>query len=633
MCGIAGIVGADALKHGDVLQKMMDAMGHRGPDDQGVIHGAAPDSGGAASVMLGHRRLSIIDLSSGGHQPMSFADDRFTIVFNGEIYNYPVLKAELDRLGHVFRTSSDTEVIMAAYAEWGPSCVSRFNGMFAFALWDRERNRVFLARDRYGQKPLYYRNHDGLLLFASELRALLASGLVERHANRDAVAAYLSYGAVHGDATMVVGVHSFPPGSSCHIDLRRSPVVDPTAYWDFPREKEQTDAAGLRQAFVEAVDRHMISDAPVGIFLSGGIDSSAVAAAAVRIAGASVRTLAVTYPEQPEQCEGVHARRVADAIGSTHVDVPITGHTLLDLLPRALNGMDQPTIDGVNTYVVSYAARTAGFKVALSGLGADELFGGYRGHFVQPGYMVRLRKVAAVLRSPLGRLLSLPGDHRQFGKLADLMASPGDLLSAYLIRRKLFSSAQVGKMLPVAANSPGWLSGLTQERMRQLRERIDGRAYADVIGILEMSHYMGELLLRDTDAMGMAHSIEIRVPFLDNAFSQCALCLDPSARIPGDVPKHRFVEAVREWLPIENILRTKQGFRMPFCEWMQNELRSEVNRGIAAIVTRLGPEQGGFADQIWKKFLAHPEAVGWSRPWALFVLGRYLENHDLRLDL
>src|SRR5579872_205858 len=414
MCGICGVIGIEHTEQAEAItRRMMEAIRHRGPDDDGLIL--------APSVALGIRRLSIIDLS-GGHQPVFNEAGNVAIVFNGEIYNFRQLRGALETRGHVFRTHSDTEVIVHAYEEWGEDCLRELRGMFAFAIWDaREaatsgdaapQARIFLARDRLGIKPLYYSLANGAFYFASEVRALMASGRIAPRVSPSSLEAYLLFGSVAEPTTIVEGVFSLPPGH--FITLRAgapTAAVQPRRYWDFSTAALQTDstqpknfndaAIQLRSLLEETVRDHMIADVPLGVFLSSGLDSTALVALGSRIQS-DLHTFTVVFPEQ-RYSESKISRETAKRFKTDHQEVMLAPDTLVAQLDDAVKSLDQPTMDGLNTYFVSRAARQSGLKVALSGLGSDEIFGGYS-TFVSTPRAASVARLGRWVPSPLRRL-------------------------------------------------------------------------------------------------------------------------------------------------------------------------------------------------------------------------------------
>jgi asparagine synthase (glutamine-hydrolysing) len=559
---------------------------------------------------------------------MRSEDGRFALSYNGECYNFQALRGELEADGESFRSTGDTEVVLKLLARHGSGALCRINGMFALALWDEARRHLLLARDRFGQKPLYYAQVGDLWLFASEVRALLASGLIERRLDPAVVRGYLALGAVQGPPTAVAGVRLVPAASFLEIEAGRA--VERGRYWSPDAGRQARSDREVREVFQAAVRRHLVSDAPIGLFLSGGVDSSAVAAAAVRVQAARPVTLSVVFPEQPGESEGEHALRMAQYAGTEHREIPITGREMAQLLPRALDAMDQPTTDSINTWLVSHAARQAGMKVALTGLGGDELFGGYPA-FCDVPRLLSWRRTLGQVAVLLDRLLTaVAADSRRFAKLADLCGVPPRVLDLYVVRRRLFSRGQVRALAP-DLGSAGTEDGLEAETRAELERLVADRPVVDAVGLLELAIYMGQTLLRDSDVMGMAHGLEIRVPFLDAEFAGLALGLDAAVRSPQAIPKAYFVRVMGDWLPAANTDRPKRGFMLPFAHWLTHELRDEVEAGLQTLTQGTELFAAGSVQALWQRFLARPEAVGWARPWALFVLGRFLRQHRLQV--
>ncbi len=623
MCGIAGIAGNRVGEHRDSVQRMLGALAHRGPDGSGLW--VSPSD----QCVFGHRRLAILDLSAAAAQPMCTPDDRFVLSYNGECYNYRDLRRELQAQGIHIHSSGDTEVLLHFLARRNREGLNSLNGMFALALWDERESRLLLARDPFGQKPLYWCAFEEGVLFASEVRAILASGLVARRLDPISLESFLCHGAVQGPDTLVSGVRLLPRGSTLVWQRGKQPVVTP--YWQPPQEQRTSSPQEVRESFFAAVERHLISDVPTGVFLSGGVDSSAVAAAAARSVGAGVTSLSVVFPDQPRESEAEHARRMAQKAGTRHIEIPVTGADMLAILEQSLAGMDQPTIDAVNTYIVSRVARQAGLTVALSGLGGDELFGGYPSFSSVPR-LVGLRRALGLVRRPAGWLLSNSSlFSRRWGKIADLLEAPPGVVPAYAVRRRLFSSRQVRALAP-RLEAKGWLSGRNPERMRELEELVAGRALPDAVGHLELEWYMGQTLLRDSDVMGMACSLEIRCPFLDKDFAELVLAQPPRVREFKGVRKWLLIEALGDCLPEANWRRPKRGFTLPWQTWMLGPLRSSIEGELNGLGGLSSVFDRRRLAELWSRFQAAPEEIGWSRPWAFYVLGVYLRQHKLTLD-
>src|SRR5271156_1648198 len=377
MCGIVGILARKTQIPAEVLERATRSLAHRGPDDSGTVllKDAEPEP---LEIGLGHRRLAILDLSPLGHQPMQDPVTGSWIVFNGEIYNFRELRKELAGNGVEFKSHSDTEVILAAYRVWAESCLTRLGGMFAFALWDAPRKRLLLARDPMGIKPLYYHQSEQAFVFASEVRTILRTGLVPQKADPTGVLSYLTFGSVYEPWTLVEGVKAVPPG---HVLTLKDGSVSIREYWNPLTSSSRMERDGIGTAsqlpalLRDAVLSHLVSDVPVGVFLSGGIDSSALVAV-LSHNGVRASTFSLVFAEE-EFDEGRYSREVARRFGTEHHEIPVSQQDTLAVLPEALRAMDQPTIDGINTFLVSAKARAAGVKVALTGLGADEMFAGY----------------------------------------------------------------------------------------------------------------------------------------------------------------------------------------------------------------------------------------------------------------
>ncbi len=606
MCGIAAAVGPGDLAA--AVEAMCEQMHARGPDGGGLVR--IPRDGGAA--VLGNRRLAIIDPSPAGRQPMSDPARGTTISFNGMIYNFRELRDRLAGEGELFSSECDTEVVLKAYGRYGADCVRHLRGMFAFALWDRRRGELLLARDRLGIKPLYYHD-DGLrLVCASQVKALLASGLVPARLSPAGLRTYLRYGAVSEPLTAIDGVRALPAG---HRATYRDGRLELERYWEPPEPVEEAwvpeaGAWELRELLAESIRRHLVSDAPLGVFLSGGVDSTALAALAAR--EGDVTTLTVVF-DDPSLSEAAYARLVADRIGSHHIEVPLSAPELLSSLPEAFAAMDQPTFDGVNTYVISRAAHEAGLKVALSGLGADELFDGY-GNGRRAVRLERVRALpgpaATAAGTMVGRVLGgSRGDKARAWLRGEI--EPG---ASYELLRGLFGAREVSGLLRGAAGADG------SERP----DSID--VSGDVLGqvsALELTTYMRNVLLRDADAMGMACSLEVRVPYLDDPFVERAL------RLPGRIrcapEKALLVAATRDLLPAQVAVRRKHGFLLPIGGWLKNGLRAEVEAALREppepLASLLQTEAVG---RVWESHLR--DGGRWLQPWALYALCRWVES-------
>jgi len=601
MCGIAGLARSEGLAPDDVevVERMTASQFHRGPDAGGIYCDTR--------VALGHRRLSIIDLSTLGSQPISNEDCSVRLTYNGEIYNHRELRSELLARGHRFRSNTDTETIVHGYEEWGiEGILERLRGMFAFALYDSRRGLI-LARDRMGIKPLYYFASKGAILFASEVKALLASGSIANATDSGALAGFLMTGSVPSPLTIVQNVRCLPAGH--YLDWKAG-AIQLRKYWDLrfdPTDSSSDPAAGLRDELQDTVTRHLISDVPLGVFLSGGVDSAALVALASRAQSSELRTLTVVFHEK-ELSEAGAARKIAQHFGTRHQEVLVTERDFHRDLPKLFAAMDQPTNDGVNTYYVSKAAREAGLKVVLSGLGGDEVFWGYRHYRTLSRALPWLRRCPAPARKMLTGSASLVGRIRgkeAWSRLGYLSAKSSSK-ETYLSMRGFFAPAQVQRLLGIGR----------KEMDIAAADSFDLTPLSGLNGFnyVEMKRYMHDQLLRDTDTFSMAHSIEARVPFLDHRIVEYAARVRPALKFANGVNKPLLVHAVDDPLLLEAGARRKQGFSFPMDRWMKRyagELE-EMSRDSGAV-------DASAVRQLWKSFRAG--RLHWSRAWALTVLG------------
>ncbi len=666
MCGICGAVNLNQPDEAiSLVRRMTPTMTHRGPDAEGYFE--------SGPVALGMRRLSIIDLA-GGHQPIFNEDGTVAVILNGEIYNYRELRDQLWDRGHSFSTRSDSEVIAHAYEEWGEDCVHHLQGMFAFAVLDQrytgrgQDGTLFLARDRLGIKPLYYYQENsnlGLLvedweskfvsnqrrddqsadstairsprfLFASEVRTLLASGVVPRRVSKSSAQSFLLFGSVSEPETLVEGVYSLPPGHRMKIRLGSELLIShPESYWDAglaaahnghrkPNAKEAT--ARVRELLEASVRRHLIADVPVGVFLSGGIDSTALAALASQEIG-GVHTFTVAFQEH-EFNEAAVARRTSATFNTRHQELMLTSGDMLARLSDAVAALDQPSIDGINTYFVSWAATQAGLKVALSGLGGDEVFGGYNTFQRTPQFQ-RVKSIGGLVPDRLRAAMAAavtsegfaPGDAAR--KIAALWNEPESLPDAYFFSRALFTPPQVSALLKggeAPANELLWWNWLAASA-RQARKLDPFTA----VSCMETQSYLVNTLLRDTDAMSMAHSLEVRVPFLDHELVEYVTQLPESLKLRKGTPKALLISALSDLLPVEVVDQTKRGFTFPWASWLKGPLKQKIQNGLAefspALESVLNVDE---VRDVWKSYLKGH--TSWSRPWSLYVLNEWAKE-------
>jgi asparagine synthase (glutamine-hydrolysing) len=652
------------------VERMNDALHHRGPDDSGISKFEIQNSKFKGHLCLGNTRLAIIDTSTAGHQPMLDPQTGNWITYNGETYNYRDLREEIGGEFGPWRSNTDTEVVLRAYRKWGADAFKKLRGMFALAIWDAQRQELVLARDPFGIKPLYYchgvaavgpqdsdankfRNpaisqSRNSFLFASEIRALLASGLISRKLSDDGVASYLEYGSVQAPLTIIEGVRSVMPGQVLRVSEKGvSSSEFKVSSWDVEcmhrRDAESAEGAQripqsrteavtqLRSILEESVRMHLVSDVPLGVFLSGGMDSSAVVALMSQVSRDKPKTFSVVFNEE-EFTEATHSRLVAEKFQTDHCEVHLGEDQLLEMLPKAISALDQPTMDGINTYVVSKAVKEAGVTVALSGLGGDELFAGY------PSFRRALRvqgmsdttKRALRAASAVGKIALNSSVQRQ--KFWQLAASDGQPWDVYNVTRQLFSPDDIRKISDSQVQTANTLSRQLRE-IRNPQFAIRNLDFVNDVSQLELQGYMANTLLRDADSMSMAHSLEVRVPFIDAKVLSYVLSLRGEWKLTlgnGKRPKQLLADALDDLLPKDFLARPKMGFTLPFEKWMQSLLRDEISSVFEdeAQLGTAGLKHDGVG-KVWRRFLNAPQTVGWSRPWALYVLTRWCQSNGV----
>lgn len=615
MCGICGILGRPDC---DSVQRMAAAMIHRGPDDDGFY--------ADEKIALGFRRLSIIDVA-GGRQPLSNEDGSIHVVFNGEIYNHKELRRELEARGHVLHSHSDGEVLSHLYEEFGADLPKKLNGIFAFAIWDSRRDALLLARDPHGVKPLYYAERNDVLFFASEIKSLLASGFVDRRMDPEAVAQYLVYQAVPPPLSILAGVSQLTPGSILVHEKGRTRIQ---TYWRPPPQKTEIVLTPeeacevVRRGLEDSVRRQMMSERPLGVFLSGGVDSSALVAMAASQTSGRLKTFSVGFrgPDEEVLTEWPWAKLVSDRYDTEHHEVVLTEQTFFERLPHVLTSMDQPTSDGINSYYVSLAAAEH-VTVALSGTGGDELFLGYgrdaqilegfgQARWFQPlpiSYLLRIGHVLASIPDSLlwQPVLEMKKSLRTYSNLASEFLSPRGIGIFEEEERNQTISRDFGREFK---NKTAYLADVTPDPSRS----------ADWISRLEQRAYLSFVLLRDIDAMSMTHSLEVRVPFLDTTFAEAIAAIPWQFKLNNGVGKWVLKHALRDLLPDEVLFRPKMGFGLPYNVWMRRSLEPIVREALEEKRVR---ERGVFNPSavrtLLERFYNGDDGV-WRKVWTLFIL-------------
>lgn len=595
MCGIAGILSFNSSLESSTkrLESMQKALQHRGPDDEGIF--VSQDRQAA----LAHTRLSILDLSSAGHQPMSTADGRYWITFNGEIYNFDRLRQQLIGQGERFNSHSDTEVILRLYQRLGADCVRQFQGMFALAIWDDWEKTCFLARDPLGIKPLYYWQSGATLVFASELRAVLASGLPATNMSSEGLYGYLLAGSVPEPYTLIDGVNCLAAGHT--LSWHEGHVIQ-QQYWqiDFtPQEIDLPEAQALvRAAVSDSIQNHFVSDVPVGLFLSGGIDSTVVLALAQQIQAEPLRTFSIAFAET-EWNEGEIANRVANHFGANHTEYTITEAVAIELFPKFLAAVDQPSVDAFNTFCVSKVAHDRGMKVVLSGVGGDEIFGGYPSFQKIPAMMNWAEKLQTIplVSSSIGKGLETWGNSPKLSRIGSFLQHPLNSATAYRSYRGIFTEAEATivarQYLVDRQDSPP---------SQVIPSDVNCATLEDEVSYLELSRYMRNQLLRDSDVMSMSWGLELRTPLVDRALLEAVSSIPSHLRLAAG--KQLLIQSVSE-LPDWVVNRPKQGFTFPFDRWMSGEFGSYFQNTNTADLLVLEP---------------------WSRRWSLAILQHWWEK-------
>lgn len=637
MCGIAGILTTDsALELRPLLRTMLRTLRHRGPDDEGCQELCLA---GGTRIGLAHTRLSILDVSAAGRQPMGDPHSGSWITYNGEVYNHRSIRRQF--LRGPFHSNTDTETILKAWAAQGDGILASFRGMFAFGLYDGRRQRFWLVRDRLGIKPLYAcQLETGTWLFASEVRALLATGLLSRRLHSQAVRSYLAYGAVPAPWTLLDSVESLMPGECWSFDLstsnaRLAPERRP--YWAPPFAPRETPAVDrteaierIRPVLREAVSLQMLSDVPVGVFLSGGIDSSGIVAVLAH-QGFKVHTISMVFGEQQFD-ESQHSREIARRFGTCHTELLLHPNRVLNDFEEALDAYDQPSIDGQHTYFLSQATREAGIKVALSGLGGDELFAGYSSFHYLNRLEGRLSRLAALLLYPAMRW-ARPDSPRAW-RLGLILNGDGSRMRKLLACHQVFSPERLDSIFPLAQDAAS--ASLPPEVYARLAGRAGELDPTNAHSLLELSLYMGNVLLRDTDQMSMAHALEVRVPLLDH------ILVEAVAQIPGAMKlsansragtKSMLVDALPTSLPTCVTRRPKMGFVLPWEGWLRNELRDYTSAVLerTPILQAVGLNRT-LVHRTWQDFLAHRGGVRASMMLSLINLLHWVGKHGLTIN-
>lgn len=622
MCGINGVYQFNGLKiKKEIIQKMNDTIIHRGPDAEGVY---IDDY-----IMLGHRRLSIIDVNSASNQPMFGVKNKYTIVFNGEIYNYKTLKSLLNE--YHFKTNSDTEVVIAAYQKWGKLCVNHLDGMFAFAIWDKENKSLFIARDRLGIKPLYYVLDNDKIIFSSSVKAILNSDLIYRKIRQESLVDYLRFQTVHSPYTIIEDLYSLDPGQYIFLNDEKQELKTYwhlTENWKIAENSISKVQHKVSDLLSKSVEKRLMSDVSFGAFLSGGIDSSIIVGLMAEKHNQKIDTFSVTFKED-EFSESKYARLIANKFNTNHHEIELSVEEFKEMIPTAMKFYDHPSGDGLNTYVVSKKTRASGIKMALSGLGGDELFGGYSVFSQIPNLQSKkwLSSFPNYARKYVGIFYHLVKKNVASSKIKEILKQEYfDTEFIYQFYRQTLMDDQVERLIK---KQP-----LPKNKVFELTHNLIGYDTngwnlppLSRISVAEIATYMQNVLLRDVDQMSMANSLEVRVPFLDHHLVEYTLGVSDAIKKPI-TPKKLLVDSFKDYLPQEVYNRKKMGFVLPYEKWMKGELRDFCKENLNELekISYLKTNQ---ITKLWNAFEKGDKRVGWSRIWHLVILGHWIKENNI----
>ncbi len=626
MCGINGFISDlySSEQKRDLVKKMNSTLSHRGPDNDGVWN--------EDLIALGHRRLSIIDLSAEGNQPFFSNDKRYVIIYNGELYNYRELKLGLQRASHgstdtpyFFNTETDTEVVLAAFIRYGTKCLQLFNGMYAFAIYDTIEKKLTVARDRLGVKPLYYYYGDEGFLFSSEIRPIIHSKIKEFSLNKDVLAEYMMYQTIFAPNTIVKGVKVLMPGHYLEYQNNKANVSE---YYSVNKISETNrlsygeTCSKVNELLTLSVQRRLVADVPFGAFLSGGIDSSAIVGLMSKVSSEKIQTFNVSFDES-EFSEAKYAKLIAKKFNTQHHEIKLKPEDFLKQLPEALAAMDHPSGDGPNTYIVSKATKQAGITMALSGIGGDELFAGYD-VFKRMSELQKktwLNALPVFSRKAAGFAIQKRKKTIAGNKIQELLGKEKiNFTSAYPLSRSVFTQKELSGLLNNA--QPYKQINKIVSEVPQIKDHL-----LSAVSISEIRTYLQNILLRDADQMSMAVALEVREPFLDYKLIDFVLGVADDIKYPH-TPKKLLIDSLGELLPSEIVNRPKMGFTLPWQFWLKNELRSFCEKNINEF-SEYSFCNATEVKKLWQRFLNNDASVSWSRIWHLIVLNNWIKENNI----
>lgn len=625
MCGVVGILNSEESL--SALQAMVSSMTHRGPDDHGIEIVKTKNRW----IGFGQRRLAILDLSQAGHQPMVDPDTGNIIVFNGEIYNHLELRRKLPAKD--YKSASDTDTLLYAYRHWKEGLLDRLVGMFSFAIWNAKYRQLFLARDRLGVKPLYVFHKNNQFSFASELRPFLVSSMAERRADQEAIESYLTFGSVQEPKTILADVEMLPPGSFLTI-AEEGTLLSKREYWSlssFFQVRSELSYINrqieINKSIKVTVTDRLISDAPLGAFLSGGIDSSIIVGM-MALGEAKPETFCLDF-EEGKYREGKFAEIVAKEFDCNHHDIVVKPSKFLHLLDSAFDAMDQPTCDGFNSFFVSGITRKSGFKVALSGQGGDEVFASYPSFRFVP-LIGKLNKLPSVLTKTIPYLIGVSGKNTvRLQKIRDYLNSGVfSSYNAYAHQRSIFWDCIREKIMV----NPSQICGFEWVEKAVPRKKL-ANCPINQISQFELSCYLRNTLLREVDIFSMAHSLEVRVPLLDHRRVELVAGIEGKQKLGKDVNKQLLVNSLKGRIPVSVIRRKKGILWFPWEEWLRRDLSSQLDRifqNRTDLCAMAGLHKGEVA-KIWGMFLNGGVDVHWTQIWTIYVLLRWMNRYGITI--
>ena len=617
MCGINGVFNYESV---DTIEKKVKSMNdltkYRGPDYSDIYKDK--------KVCLAHNRLAIIDLEQHSNQPFISNNGKIILVYNGEIYNFPDLKKELSP-NYKFKTKSDTELVIAAYESWGIDMLKKFNGMFSFALWDIKNEKFFLSRDRLGIKPLYYSEINQSIVFSSSIRSINNYLDHTSTIHCDDAVDFLTYGTVHSPNTILNEIKSLPRASYLLASTEETTIKE---YWNFFSSKVEGNSKNnpnkvIQNLILDSVEKRLVSDVPFGVFLSGGIDSSILVAAASKTSLKTINTFSVVFKNILFD-ERKYSRIVANKFQTNHQEIELAADDLLHQIEEPFAFMDHPSVDGFNIYFLSKAVHKKGYKMAISGAGSDELFSGYP--VFKNSYELNNKKwlfsFPPQLRKLAGYFLTKFQTSEKSKKINEILnLKLLELTYFYPVFRKIFNESEIQKLCNNTLNFQ--LSYPLQWGLNELgfKKRGENLSFLNKVSVFELETYLQNVLLRDADQMGMANSLEIRVPFLDHKLVQYVLNLPDQYKYPN-YPKQLLIESTKGWIPDETIYREKMGFVFPWENWMKNELQYFCQNAIENL-ENISFFNMNNINLLWKGFLKGDKSIHWLQIWNLVVFGKW----------